>query len=480
MRVILQQASDVGSRKTWLSEGQGLRFGRTDAAQVVFGDDPQMSGAHFDVRCGTSECRLRDLRSTNGTFVNGQRVEEAVLRDGDEIRAGQTVFRVHIASHAPAGMHAGKELAVRETTGGGSDESVAAKPATRPSAAEFPPTPVPADDAPAMQPAPLRRVLLEFPQPFGELRKIWLPPGDTICFGRTNASDVPVGKDPYMSARHFVVTTGQELCRLRDAGSRGGTRLNGRPVQEAILCDGDVITAGKTHFRVHVDGGLPAALRSRYDPAVVLAVPDDGRSSPPPVFATWPCHAGISLFRAAISRFDPVDVARRVAAITPLFLIADPTRLDQQLPLPPDQRCVLYNWLPTEAAAESSPVILPATVLPGWGALLGKAWGQDAVICVYSQASAETLAGHLQGLADGSPQTADPGNAARHVLAYGSPSALAELLAQGDADFARSFFSQVDAVVLEVHGGDRWGLLAPHPFARHLPSLGFLEVQRRD
>ena len=38
---------------------------------------------------------LRDLGSSNGTFVNGRRVRELRLRDGDEIALGQ------LAAHLP-------------------------------------------------------------------------------------------------------------------------------------------------------------------------------------------------------------------------------------------------------------------------------------------------------------------------------------------------------------------------------------------
>jgi pSer/pThr/pTyr-binding forkhead associated (FHA) protein len=39
------------------------------------------------------QCFLRDLGSTNGTFVNGIRVETAHLRNGDRIQGGETVLK---------------------------------------------------------------------------------------------------------------------------------------------------------------------------------------------------------------------------------------------------------------------------------------------------------------------------------------------------------------------------------------------------
>jgi len=40
--------------------------------------------------------RIRDLGSTNGTFVNGERVESRILSDGDVIRVGVSSFRFHL------------------------------------------------------------------------------------------------------------------------------------------------------------------------------------------------------------------------------------------------------------------------------------------------------------------------------------------------------------------------------------------------
>ena len=40
-------------------------------------------------RCPTGELEVRDLASTNGTFVNGTRVEIARLSSGDRLKIGR-------------------------------------------------------------------------------------------------------------------------------------------------------------------------------------------------------------------------------------------------------------------------------------------------------------------------------------------------------------------------------------------------------
>ncbi|HVS39420.1 MAG TPA: FHA domain-containing serine/threonine-protein kinase [Gemmataceae bacterium] len=58
--------------------------------------DRYFSRIHFLVEINPPNCRLMDMSSSNGTYVNGQKVERTDLHDGDSIRAGQTVLRVAV------------------------------------------------------------------------------------------------------------------------------------------------------------------------------------------------------------------------------------------------------------------------------------------------------------------------------------------------------------------------------------------------
>lgn len=80
-----------------LADGDSLSVGRTAKSKVVLAHDSYLSGLHFQIDIDGRGCVLRDAGSSNGTFVNEQRVtEEAVLRHGDRIVAGQTRFVVHM------------------------------------------------------------------------------------------------------------------------------------------------------------------------------------------------------------------------------------------------------------------------------------------------------------------------------------------------------------------------------------------------
>jgi hypothetical protein len=72
---------DFTLSKTLISIGRGL-----DNDMVI--DDPRVSRHHAQITFRHSHYLLRDQRSTNGTFVNGQPVETVVLASGDQVSIG--------------------------------------------------------------------------------------------------------------------------------------------------------------------------------------------------------------------------------------------------------------------------------------------------------------------------------------------------------------------------------------------------------
>lgn len=73
-------------------------IGRSENAHLYLPDDRFFSRHHCLLEIAPPRCFLRDLGSTNGTFVNGQKVSEVFLRNGDRIQGGQTVLQVEVAA----------------------------------------------------------------------------------------------------------------------------------------------------------------------------------------------------------------------------------------------------------------------------------------------------------------------------------------------------------------------------------------------
>ncbi len=64
-------------------------------------DDAEVSRAHALVECHGVHVIVRDLASTNGTFIDDQRVAEADLKSGGEFRVGRTRIRLVISDAQP-------------------------------------------------------------------------------------------------------------------------------------------------------------------------------------------------------------------------------------------------------------------------------------------------------------------------------------------------------------------------------------------
>jgi hypothetical protein len=94
-RFHLRMMKGVPAYGVYYIEGKSL-IGRSEECDV-FLVDPSVSRTHAIVEVVDGEPNVRDLGSTNGTFVNGTRVESSALRSGDELRFGNTQMRFEAA-----------------------------------------------------------------------------------------------------------------------------------------------------------------------------------------------------------------------------------------------------------------------------------------------------------------------------------------------------------------------------------------------
>jgi pSer/pThr/pTyr-binding forkhead associated (FHA) protein len=67
--------------------------GRAPRADFIL-DAPLVSRLHCRLTAGAAELEIVDLDSTNGTYVNGKRVERATVREGDKLGVGRVELTV--------------------------------------------------------------------------------------------------------------------------------------------------------------------------------------------------------------------------------------------------------------------------------------------------------------------------------------------------------------------------------------------------
>jgi ABC transport system ATP-binding/permease protein len=166
---------------------------------VVSGDT--VSRRHCRIVSQTGEHAIEDLNSTNGVFVNRERVTgKTVLRDGDLIGLGAP-FPEHFRFQAAGG---------------------------------------------------LRRAWTTV-----------IPAKDSWSVGRSPGNDVALTYESTVSARHAVVRAKRGSLEIADQGSLNGTWLNGRRVRKAAVNPADTFTIGSSHLRMQLqsDGSLEVVRR---------------------------------------------------------------------------------------------------------------------------------------------------------------------------------------------------------------------------
>lgn len=223
----------ANGRDLVLQDSQELTIGRHPESGLRIEDD-RISRHHAVVRPHASGWIYEDLGSSNGTFVNGQRVQQVRIDGPVQLRVGG-------AADGPL-----IELSPR-----------VAQAAPRPA----PPQQQPATDrrtaayaaiglgAEALQNPPTGPQLGQFTS----LHHMAEQPAVTI--GRSPDNDITID-DLLVSRKHAVLT--RDLARgfeLVDLGSHNGTFVNGQRIQRVRLNEGDVVTIGHYLFKL-VNGRL--------------------------------------------------------------------------------------------------------------------------------------------------------------------------------------------------------------------------------
>ncbi len=147
----LRYSKQDGESKDFEIGERPITIGRSPDADVILLDD-RVSRIHCGIRLWDGEFYIKDLKSKNGTFVNGKRIEVSKLSPSDMVRVGSFAFTFE----QPAGP--GTETALREISDEmdmGKGYATLLKEIVGPPPEEAPATPPsPPPDAPPAPPAP--------------------------------------------------------------------------------------------------------------------------------------------------------------------------------------------------------------------------------------------------------------------------------------------------------------------------------------
>jgi pSer/pThr/pTyr-binding forkhead associated (FHA) protein len=84
--LVVQRGPGAGSR--YLLDTDLSTVGRHPESEI-FLDDITVSRRHVEFRRDDGSFRVHDVGSLNGTYLNGDRVDDAELQNGDEVRIGK-------------------------------------------------------------------------------------------------------------------------------------------------------------------------------------------------------------------------------------------------------------------------------------------------------------------------------------------------------------------------------------------------------
>ena len=211
MAKLIHEGGDA--HETVLSEI--CRIGRDQGNEVVL-DDAGLSRRHCRIFREGRDYILEDLKSANGTFLNGERVDRAKLREGDTVTLGECSLRFSLSPADGASPEPGASGT------SGSDELSLEEPKVE---GQF-------------------ELFFRAGERAGERVRLL---ADRVTFGRKSSNTV-VLKDAKVSGVHCEVALEDGRPVLRDLGSTNGTFLEGKRIDEIVLDHGDRVTLGETEL----------------------------------------------------------------------------------------------------------------------------------------------------------------------------------------------------------------------------------------
>ena len=119
MDVVLVMFKD-GKSRDFPMKGEKLTIGRSPDSDLRI-PTPDVSRNHCEVLVDAGDLIVHDTGSSNGTYVNGEMVDETELSPGDQLRVGPVTFVVKI--DGKPGEVEGPDVAAALSKGSGNEDT---------------------------------------------------------------------------------------------------------------------------------------------------------------------------------------------------------------------------------------------------------------------------------------------------------------------------------------------------------------------
>ncbi|HEX5132581.1 MAG TPA: FHA domain-containing protein [Candidatus Krumholzibacteria bacterium] len=218
----------------WEMDRPRLRIGRTPDNDIVI-DNLGVSRLHAVIEENQGSFTVRDCDSLNGTVVNGERVPERVLQDGDEISIGKHTISFRVPT--------GHGIPENEAMAGFDQTMIINRNSVAPAVAA--PREAGGVDAPVVGPRIPRLVIHT---DYGD--RVVEIADETVTIGRDADADVRVDAI-FVGSRHAEIVRENGRVVLRRVGGLRAVKVRGRKVKEVELKDNDEIQIGRESFVFH-------------------------------------------------------------------------------------------------------------------------------------------------------------------------------------------------------------------------------------
>lgn len=217
--------------------------GRDAECDVVI-EGSLLSRRHAELTINEDILEVVDLGSTNGTFLNGARIEQAQAQPGDELCFDKHAFIVvgPTATSLKQTPAAGEQTLLR-------DEQTCIRALDTDEA-----LPLQSDELEqetCFMPVALAAAKLAGPVDFMQPAELDLSES-RYTLGRSSLCDVTLA-DSSVSKQHAILRRVDSRWSIEDLGSSNGIKLNGEKVVRAELTSGDAIELGRVELRFASD-----------------------------------------------------------------------------------------------------------------------------------------------------------------------------------------------------------------------------------